>query len=105
MASQNGHSRIVSVLLNDNADPNLSRDDGTAPLIGNSRIVSVLLNANADPNLCRDDGTTPLIIASRKGHSEIVCLLLKANADPNLGLHTEDGVTPLHCKPEWTFWG
>ena len=60
---------------------------------GQTDIVSLLLNANANPNSQRDDGTSPLYIAGQQGHTDIVSLLLKANANPNS--QKDDGSSPL----------
>ena len=51
---------------------------------GHTDIVSLLLKVNANHNLHRDDGATPHFVASQKGHADIVSLLhvLKANANP-----------------------
>ena len=46
---------------------------------GHTDIISLLLKANANLNRQRDDDTSPLYIASQQGHTDIVSLLLKAN--------------------------
>ena len=38
---------------------------------GHTDIVSLLLKANANPNCQMDDGSTPLLYASQQGHSGI----------------------------------
>lgn len=58
--------------------------------------VEVLLKHDADVNLTRNDGTTPLISAIRNGHPEIVNILLEnKKAKVNLDQKTNLGVPPL----------
>ena len=101
IASQNGHTDTVALLLKANANPNLQEkaDSGCTPLYiasqnGHTDTVSLLLKANANPNLQADSGCTPLYVASHNGHTDTVALLLKANANPNL--QENDGCTPLY---------
>ena len=89
IASLNGNSDVVSILLKANANPNLRRDDGETPLMVASKygyfaIVVLLLNADANPNHQNDKGTTPLMIACLNRHPKIVQLLLTNGADPDL---------------------
>ena len=86
VASEEGHTEVVSLLLKANADPNIQTEKGASPLFiasqeGHTEIVSLLLKANADPNIQIEDGPTPLFIASQEGHTEVVSLLLKTNAN------------------------
>ncbi|CAL4142703.1 unnamed protein product, partial [Meganyctiphanes norvegica] len=112
IASKEGHSTIVEMLLNANADVNTVTDVdfgigySKTPLYiaskgGHSTIVEMLLNANADVNTVTDglqkiyltfsgplghlgeSGESPLNMASYRGHSTIVEMLLNANADVN----------------------
>ncbi|CAL4060891.1 unnamed protein product, partial [Meganyctiphanes norvegica] len=97
MACHWGHSTIVEMLVNANADVNMANDYGETPLsvassIGDSTIVEMLLNANADVNIAQDDGFTPLQTACSFGHSTIVEMLVKSNADVNIA--NCDGSTP-----------
>ena len=47
-------------------------------------VVTVLLEQNADPNKSTtDDRITPLCMAAEYGHVDVVVLLVKHNADPN----------------------
>ena len=45
---------------------------------GHTDTVALLLKSNANPNLQKDNGTTPLYIASQNGHTNTVALLLKS---------------------------
>jgi serine/threonine-protein phosphatase 6 regulatory ankyrin repeat subunit B len=46
----------------------------TASRHGHTEIVELLLNNNADPNICYE-GVSPLYTASLHGHTEIVKLM------------------------------
>lgn len=52
--------------------------------IGNKKIVELLLQAGADPNIKSSVGDYPLHAAALKGDKEMVELLLKAGANPNV---------------------
>jgi len=103
-AAMVGHTEVVKVLLDNNADVNARRtDDGATPLDaaaynGHTEVVKLLLDNNADVNARRtsDDGATPLYIAADNGHTEVVRLLLDNNADVN-ARHADYGSTPLYA--------
>ncbi len=97
VASQEGHTDGVKLLIKAGADLNEARNDGATPLYmasqnGHNKVVAILLKAGADLNQGTDDGVTPLYIASQNGHVEVVEILVKAGADFN---QTWEGVTPL----------
>ena len=106
LAAQNGHTEIVQLLLQNNADPNIQDNNGDTPLHFSSEndhteTVQLLLQNNADPNIQNNDDDTPLHIACEgdltepeNDHIEIVKLLLQNNADPNIQVNNGD--TPLH---------
>ena len=96
-ASQNGYQKVVQVLLNKGADPNLPNGPGAAP--GTSplfiashnsyqKVVQVLLNKGADPNLIspegKSKGLSSLFIAIKMGHKDVVNTLLNNKAKPAL---------------------
>ena len=88
-ASQNGHSKVVQILLKGGADPNIQKKDGWAALMsasvnGHSKVVQILLKGGTDPNIQTKDGLVALMSASQNGHSEVVQILLKGGADPNI---------------------
>ena len=92
--------KVVKLLLDNNAGPNLARTiDGAVPLhmaAEKSRIdvVKLLLQYKAEPNARITDGATPLYIATENGRVDVVNVLLEHNADPNQAL-TIDGSTPV----------
>jgi hypothetical protein len=61
------------------------------PSTGNAKILYLLLNANANPNLQNKFGGTALMWAASYGHDEIVGMLLSKGADAKL--RDVDGVT------------
>lgn len=71
IAAQNGHEKMVAVMIKKGVDVNLTED------------------APAQP------GTTPLHEACIHGHSEVVKLLINAGADDTL--KNSNGETPAHC--------
>ena len=89
---------LVRALLQEEADVNEVRGDGTTPLIwasywGNPEIVDVLIGAGADANVASDLGVTALWPAAEHGNAAIVERLLDAGADPNAALLS--GETPV----------
>ena len=61
---------------------------------GHPEVVKVLLEQQADVNVsCTDDGFTPLHAAAEKGHREVVKLLLANKADLSAKCHS--GETPF----------
>eukprot|EP01084_Bolivina_argentea_P309905 536096_1 len=82
VASQNGHSFIVKLLLQNGADPNSTSYQGVSPLNmaaeeGHLEVVRVLLS-HSDTDIDYQDleGVTPLYIACQQNDIEIVKLLL-----------------------------
>ncbi|CAI8042325.1 Ankyrin repeat domain-containing protein 29, partial [Geodia barretti] len=47
---------------------------------GHSEVVAILLRNGAGVDRARKDGVTPLFIASQNGHSEVVNILLRNGA-------------------------
>ena len=102
-ASVNGHSVVVELLLNAQANPNIEHSGGLTALMfacekGHSKVVELLLNRKANPNIQDSDGCTALMLASHHGYSEIVELLLKDKADPNI--QNRDRYTALRFANE-----
>jgi ankyrin repeat protein len=106
-ASTRGHERIVRVLLDAGADPNIqdcaAAYFGVTPLMSASRmghtdIVKLLLEHGADVNAevtaVENLGRTSLAYACMMGHVDIVKLLLEHGANPNL--KSAGGLTALH---------
>ena len=52
-------------------------------LKGHLLVVSILLDNGANPNLARNNGETLLMAASHNGHNDIIQLLLERNVPLN----------------------
>ncbi|CAB0037015.1 unnamed protein product [Trichogramma brassicae] len=100
--------RIIQLLLNHGADPNLANKNGSTPLhvicenrsYGAYSVFSMLLESidEFQQTMLIDAkdkwGDTPLLLATSKRNAEMVASLLRRGADPNLA--NEDGKTLLH---------
>ncbi|KAK5659434.1 hypothetical protein OQA88_635 [Cercophora sp. LCS_1] len=62
---------------------------------GHAKVVSVLLQRRAEPNLPDQLGVKPIHLAARKNHAEVVKLLLEAGVEPNTAKTKEDHPGPL----------
>jgi ankyrin repeat protein len=87
-AASRGHRKVVKLLLDKGADPNLLTTWGTTALIraageGHTEVLKLLLDFGADPNL-KDSHGTALAYAAGRGCTEAVELLLDRGADANL---------------------
>lgn len=86
IASYYGHTDIVKLLLEREADVNVKNTDGVSALRmasqeGHTDIVKLLLERGADVNIKSTNGVTALMKASQNGHTDIVKLLLERGAD------------------------
>lgn len=93
-----GYENIVSLLLDNDANPDQIDYIGTSPLFmaawnGQVPILRLLIRATTSIDQADEKGTTPLLAAAKKGFPEATCLLLEAGAD--IDKKDEKGVTPL----------
>ena len=98
LAAQNGHHKVVEILVAAEVDLNLPRDDGSTALYmaaqkGHHKVVKILVAAGADLNLTLKGGATAFFIAAQKGHHDVVNTLLKAGVDLHQTL--KSGATAL----------
>ena len=98
MASVEGHTEIVKVLLERGAQVDLQDNGGWTALMwasysGCTEIVNVLVERGAQVDLQNNVGLTALIWASGRGHTEIVRVLLERSAQ--VDLQNNDGWTAL----------
>ena len=98
VASQNGHTEVVSILVSARANLDWQCSDGASALFvasqnGHTEVVRTLVTAGGDVCRSRHDGTAPLFMASQNGHAEAVRALVTAGASINR--RCCDGTTPL----------
>lgn len=79
-AAAAGHAKIVKMLLEYRADPNVREQGGYTPLHaaaqnGDEAMIRILLYGGADLDVRSDDGKSPLDLARKAGHSKAVKLL------------------------------
>jgi ankyrin repeat protein len=78
-AAAAGHVKIVKLLLEHQADPNVREQGDYTPLHtaaqnGDEEMIRVLLFAGADPNVKSADGKFPLDLAKQKGHAKAAAI-------------------------------
>lgn len=98
VARSDDHGRIVKLLIESGADPNMEDENGFralswAPIRGRIDIVKSLLAAGADVNAQAQNGWTALMAAAQGGHPDVVRLLLENGA--TLETRDENGKTAL----------
>ncbi|XP_029887480.1 ankyrin repeat domain-containing protein 22 isoform X4 [Aquila chrysaetos chrysaetos] len=90
-ACKQGNNRIVSYLLNRNADVNLRNK--VSKTKQNENLIKMLLRAGADVNATDFSGSTALHYACEMKNQAVIPLLLEAHADTSV--KNQDGETPL----------
>ncbi len=83
------NTKILKILLESGANPNLQNDSGRSALHYTSatnlfRASKILLEYNANPNILNTMKKTPLHFAAYFNNLMVVQLLLESGADPNL---------------------
>jgi len=79
-AAAGGYRKIVKMLLDNRANPNVREQGGYTPLHvaaqnGDAEMIRILLFGGADMNIKSNDGRTPLDIATEAGHEKAILLL------------------------------
>jgi ankyrin repeat protein len=79
-AAAGGHKKIVKMLLEHGADPNIREQAGYTPLHaaaqnGDEQLIRILLYGGADLTLTSNNGKTALDLAMEAGHAKATLLL------------------------------
>ncbi len=103
IGAQQGHSRIISVLVNNGADLSIVDVQGFSALhnssyYGHLEASMVLVKAGADLTATTPDGFSPLHLAVQNRHLELLAALVKVGAD--LKATDSAGYTPLHLAAQ-----
>ncbi|MAE63871.1 MAG: hypothetical protein CMJ18_06320 [Phycisphaeraceae bacterium] len=83
-AAEEGHLAIVSYLLDQGANPDLSTQTSSARAVhhaaafGHDEIVKLLAKFQANLEVTNDDGDTPLLLAWKHGHFDVISVLAAA---------------------------
>lgn len=89
IAAQSGSAAVVKLLLDNDANPDLSDNRGQTPLmvravVGDTNMVQLLLSYGADPNRADIGQETALMKAVRGRKFKAAQALIEAGADPNV---------------------
>lgn len=99
LATCNGNTQIVALLIKLGADVNIKDDAGEIPLhvaahSGHKEVAALLSLSTAEPNQHNSHGQTPLHLACEKDDADIAGLLSRYGA--NVNIRDDEGSTPLH---------
>uniref|UniRef100_A0A8C0UJR0 Ankyrin 1 n=1 Tax=Cyanistes caeruleus TaxID=156563 RepID=A0A8C0UJR0_CYACU len=102
-AARIGHTGMVKLLLENNANPNLATTAGHTPLHitareGHMDTALALLEKGASQTCMTKNGYTPLHIAAKQNQMEVASSLLQYGASANA--ESMQGVTPLHLASQ-----
>lgn len=91
---------IAKILIENKADPNLSRRDGHSPLTfavsrGNLEMIEFLIDNGADINLIAEQGCTPLIYATMMYSTDIKLIKFLVSNGADINKSDPFGNTPL----------
>jgi ankyrin repeat protein len=103
IATQEGHTAALKLLLENGGDANKADNDGCSPMYmaaqtGQTAALKLLLENGGNANQAMTDGRTPVFVASKNGDTAAIKLLLKHGADVhNLTTH---GMLPVWMAAE-----
>jgi ankyrin repeat protein len=90
-ASEQGHERVVKLLLEAGSDVNCGGALWAAARRGKTQVVKLLLEFGADVNASYDRFGTALQVASKGKHEGVVRMLLSHGAQPYCDSNVEEG--------------
>ena len=97
-ACMGSSEKMVRLLLDYGAEPNLPRKNGCLPIhltiINHRPYIDILHGHGADLDVYDDKGRTPLCIACEQGEWNVITKLLELGANPNKS--AKSGSFPLH---------
>ena len=87
-AAKEGHSEMVALLIEHNANIEIKDSDGNTPIIlaakkGHGQTVTILIEKGADIEQRDLNGCTPLMLAAHGGHTEVVRMLCEKGVNVN----------------------
>ncbi|CAH1779792.1 unnamed protein product [Owenia fusiformis] len=112
MASANGQSECLSVLIKKGAVVNAADYHGSTPLHlacqrGHKTVALLLLHYKCDLNACDNDGSSPLHLCTANGHEECVRALVEhdqgSGTPIDINASNDAGDTALHLASKWGY--
>jgi ankyrin repeat protein len=101
-AASRGHARVVSMLLENGAAPDLTDKYGSTPVLfaasrGSAEVTLLLLKHGANVTILNQNGLSPLLAAMARGHYTIASLILEhSRPGPDVNVrHPDEQWTPL----------
>eukprot|EP00808_Paulinella_micropora_P014917 g46864.t1 len=103
VASENGHAKLLDLLIAAGADVNISDANGSTPVYiasqkGKVDCLESLIAAGADAKQTNKDGSNLAFVASQHGSAKCLELLISKAVDLNQG--RKDDTTPSHIAGE-----
>ena len=93
--TNDGATALICASHGASYEPTTFNDPSTPPQLGHTEVIRLLLDHNADPNQRKvDNGAAPLLFCCQDRNIEAVRLLLDRGANPAVATKN-DGMTPL----------
>ena len=104
VACQNGHCRLIQILLDEKIDFNLSANNGATPFyfacqMGNIAVVKILLKAKNKIDIIKpsNNGTPPFFVLCQQGFLNIIQIMLETNEIvENINAANSNGATSFY---------
>ena len=105
LASREGHTEMVKILLDKDAQVNKQDKSSSSALMmaskqGHTEVVQLLLDHGAHVNIYMqdEDGVSALMMACENGKTELAELLIKSGADVDMVSHTGESALTMACS-------